>query len=183
MDHSDTPKEYADVQELLTEDGFSIGQYWYHGTSSGLVPSILKQGLVGDGDKDTSDRFQQTLGTIGNRQFETSEPVFLTQSKELAYYWAKQKTHTRNLYFRKGEEPTVIQVDISSDEIKPDAGAIAILLEPTNAYIAFLKEVYKKKGVAWREENPLELEREFFIHSMGMAYTPTIIPPERLNVL
>ncbi len=30
------------------------------------------------------------MATIGNNYTESVEPVFLTQSKELAYYWAQQ---------------------------------------------------------------------------------------------
>lgn len=183
MDNISIPQEFADAAERLSESGFSISGEWYHGTASGLVESIQANGLIGGGDKETTERLQNTLGTIGNRKFETSDPVFLTQSKELAYYWALKKAHTRNVYFQKNERPVVFQVAIAPEQVKPDAGAIAILLEPSNEYILFLKETYEKKGLEWDEINPLEAERAYFVDKLGMAYSFNNIPATDLELL
>jgi len=182
MSEITTPEYLKDAEELLTEQGFATDENWYHGTSSGLVKAILKDGLKGGGDAETAQREQKTLGTIGNRQFESSDPVFLTQSKELAYFWASRKAHTRNLYFRKDEEPVVLKVS-SPDKVSPDVGGTAILLEPSNEYIMMLQDMYEKKGIAWDETNPLQLPREFYLDKLGMAFSRDSIPAEKISVV
>jgi len=86
------PEIYNDVQTVLGEDGFAIptNGVWYHGTSSALVDSIKENGLVRSGDKAFNQVAKQTMATIGNSYTEQREPVFLTQSKALAYFWAEQ---------------------------------------------------------------------------------------------
>lgn len=177
-----TPEFLQDISELLSDSGFATNDTWYHGTSSGLVESIMTLGLSGGGDTETTERTQSTLGTIGNRQFESSEPVFLTQSKELAFYWAAQKTHTRNLYFKKDEIPVVIQVS-QPEKVSPDVGGTAMLLEPSNQYILTLKAIYEQHGVAWNDANPLEVPREFYLEKLGLAYSSKNIPAEKLSIL
>ncbi|MEC8102975.1 MAG: hypothetical protein VXZ24_12815 [Pseudomonadota bacterium] len=178
-----TPDYLKDAEQLLSDSGFATSDDWYHGTSSGLVSTILKDGLKGGGDSETAAREQGTLGTIGNRQFESSEPVFLTQSKELAYFWAARKAHTRNLYFRKEEEAVVLKIS-SPAKVTPDVGGTAILLEPSNTYIAMLKEVYEKKGIDWIDEsNPLKLPREIYLEKLGLGYSYDDIPAEKISVV
>jgi hypothetical protein len=108
--------------------------------------------------------------------------VFLTQSKELAFYWAAQKTHTRNLYFKKDEIPVVIQVS-QPEKVSPDVGGTAMLLEPSNQYILTLKAIYEQHGVAWNDANPLEVPREFYLEKLGLAYSSKNIPAEKLSIL
>ena len=182
MSDNITPEFLQDISVLLSDSGFATNDTWYHGTSSGLVESIMTLGLSGGGDTETTDRTQSTLGTIGNRQFESSEPVFLTQSKELAFYWAAQKTHTRNLYFKKDEIPVVIQVS-QPEKVSPDVGGTAMLLEPSNQYILTLKAIYEQHGVAWNDANPLEVPREFYLEKLGLAYSSKNIPAEKLSIL
>lgn len=182
MSDNITPEFLQDISELLSDSGFATNDTWYHGTSSGLVESIMTLGLSGGGDTETTERTQSTLGTIGNRQFESSEPVFLTQSKELAFYWAAQKTHTRNLYFKKDEIPVVIQVS-QPEKVSPDVGGTAMLLEPSNQYILTLKAIYEQHGVAWNDANPLEVPREFYLEKLGLAYSSKNIPAEKLSIL
>ena len=178
-----TPDYLKDAEQLLSENGFATSDDWYHGTASGLVDTILKDGLKGGGDTETAEREQGTLGTIGNRQFETSEPVFLTQSKELAYFWAARKAHTRNLYFRKEETPVVLKVS-QPEKVTPDVGGTAILLEPNNTYITMLKELYEKKGIAWIDEsNPLKLPRETYLDMLGLGYSYDNIPADKVSVV
>ncbi|MEQ3692389.1 MAG: hypothetical protein ABNH15_11945 [Alcanivorax sp.] len=182
MSDNITPEFLQDISVLLSDSGFATNDTWYHGTSSGLVESIMTLGLSGGGDTETTERTQSTLGTIGNRQFESSEPVFLTQSKELAFYWAAQKTHTRNLYFKKDEIPVVIQVS-QPEKVSPDVGGTAMLLEPSNQYILTLKAIYEQHGVAWNDANPLEVPREFYLEKLGLAYSSKNIPAEKLSIL
>lgn len=182
MSENITPEFLQDISVLLSESGFASNDTWYHGTSSGLVESIMTIGLKGGGDTETTERTQGTLGTIGNRQFESSEPVFLTQSKELAFYWAAQKTHTRNLYFKKDEIPVVIEVT-QPESISPDVGGTAMLLEPSNGYILTLKAIYERHGIAWDDVNPLEVPREFYLQKLAMAYSSKNIPAEKLAIV
>lgn len=182
MSENITPEFLQDVDTLLSEAGFATNDTWYHGTSSGLIESIMTLGLKGGGDTETTERTQSTLGTIGNRQFESHDPVFLTQSKEIAFYWAAQKAHTRNLYFRKDEIPVVIQVS-QPEKVSPDVGGTAMLLEPSNEYILTLQAIYESKGIAWEEVNPLEVPREFYLQKLAMAYSSENIPAEKLSIV
>ncbi|MDF1764446.1 MAG: hypothetical protein P1U57_13635 [Oleibacter sp.] len=177
------PSFLKDALTLLSADGFACGEQWYHGTSSGLVESILANGLKGGGDTELSERTQSTLGTIGNRQFESNDPVFLTQSKELALYWAISKMHTRNLYFQKNEAPVVLAVEIDNASIKSDVGATAILLEPSNDYILTIKSLYEEKGLTWEDVNPLQVDRQFFLNKLAMAYCNKDIPAAQVSVV
>lgn len=163
------PDSLNDLDQLMTDKGIACGDVWYHGTASGLLANIEKQGLIGGGDQELIDRTQQTLGTIGGRQFETQEPVFLTQSKALAYYWAVKKTHVRNMYFQKQETPVVLKV--TSTSVKPDVGGAALIMEPNNEYINFLKEAYEKQGLKLVELDPRTAKRDDYINQLGLAYT------------
>lgn len=173
------PDSINDLDQLMSDKGIDSGETWYHGTASGLLPSIEKQGLIGGGDQELTNRTQQTLGTIGGRQFETQEPIFLTQSKALAYYWAIKKTHVRNLYFQKQETPTVLAV--TSNAIKPDVGGAALLMEPNNEFITLLKEAYQQRGVELGELDPRKIAREEYISRLAMAYTLETIAPANIQ--
>ncbi len=183
MSEKKTPESLRDVSELLTEDGFTSSDRWYHGTASGLVKSIMSQGLTGGGDTETTERAQKTLGTIGNRQFASDDPVFLTQSKELAYYWAGVKTHARNLYFQKNETPVVLEVSIPSAQVKPDVGAAALVMEPSNEYITLLKKLYEENKITFEEVNPLKADRMYYLQKLAMAYTERTVSAEDLKLV
>ncbi len=183
MSEKNTPETLRDVSDLLTEEGFTSGECWYHGTASGLVKSIMSQGLIGGGDTETAERAQKTLGTIGNRQFASDDPVFLTQSKELAWYWAGIKTHSRNLYFQKSETPAVLEVRIAADQVKPDVGAAALLMEPSNEYVTLLKKLYEENKVTFEEVNPLKADRMYYLQKLAMAYTQSTVPVADITLL
>ena len=87
---SDVPTQFQDAKDLLTEDGFAVNDVWYHGTSSALWSSIKENGINRSGDRDLNKKAKNTMATIGNSYTETIQPVFLTQSKELAYLWAEK---------------------------------------------------------------------------------------------
>ena len=183
---SDTfpPQFLKDAVDLLEKDGFRTSDVWYHGTASGLAESIMTQGLIGGGDTETAQREQNTLGTIGNRQFAAADPVYLTQSRELALYWAIETTHRRNMFFQKNEFPLVLRVDMTGVEVKPDAGAAAIAIEPGNNYMEAVKLTYKEAGIDFPEDiNPMKIDRDFYLKKLGMAYSADAIPAERLSVV
>ena len=177
------PDFLKDATALLSADGFRTSNVWYHGTSSGLVEPILTHGLIGGGDTETKEREQQTLGTIGNRQFEANDPVYLTQSRELALFWAINKAHMRNLYFRQNEIPVVMQVSLDPSQVTGDVGAAALLYEPGNHYILTLKEIYEDAGIAWDDVDPMKADRNYYLHKLGMAYCKDTIPAEQLSVV
>jgi RNA:NAD 2'-phosphotransferase (TPT1/KptA family) len=128
---TDTPAFLNDTKALLTEQGLATGNAWYHGTSSALVESILKQGLMRSGDLALREATRKTMITIGDSFTETLEPVFLTQSKALAWYWACQTVRDRSVRFEGKETPVVLAVKLPEElnqRVKPDVGAASLLL-------------------------------------------------------
>jgi RNA:NAD 2'-phosphotransferase (TPT1/KptA family) len=85
-----TPILFQDAKDLLTKQGFVTSNTWYHGTSSALIDSIKEHGLKRSGDQVIKAAAKKVMATIGNHYIQSVEPVFLTQSKQLAYYWAQQ---------------------------------------------------------------------------------------------
>ena len=181
------PSYLQDFSQLVGADGVRLTGNWYHGTASGLQSPILTNGLIGGGDAELTNKLQGTLKTIGHQSVDVQEPVFLTQSKELAYFWAQQKAHTRSIYFGEQETPIVIEAKLPlamTDKVKPDAGGMALLLEPGNLYFTYLRELYKGNGHELaEEENPLKLDRSYFLNKIGLAYCNDAIPAEYLSVL
>lgn len=186
MSTESTPSQFQDTQQLLSEDGFRVSNIWYHGTASGLLESIQQQGLKGAGDAELMSRQQHLLKTIGHSSIGSDDPVFLTQSKELAYFWAQQKTHSRNLAFQQNEAPVVIAVTLADEEqssVRPDAGGAALVLEPGNAYMTFLKALYEAHGHTLEDANPLAMPRDYFLNKLGLAYRQAPIAADALTVL
>jgi len=186
MTEKHTPDYLSDISTKLRVNGIASDGIWYHGTASGLVDAIVADGLIGGGDSEFLNRTQQTLGTIGGRQFESKDPVFITQSKELAYYWAEQKTRARNIYFQKDETPVVFAINLPSelaDKVKPDVGAAALVMEPGNDYVTKLQELYIDNGITLNEVNPLQVDRSYFLQMLAMAYIQDQIPATALTLL
>lgn len=180
------PDYLKDAASLLTEDGFTTSNVWYHGTTSALVKTIKNKGLHGGGDTAWIKRTQGTLKTIGNRTFETNDPVFLTQSKELAYFWAQERAHFRTLYFKQEETPVVLKATLNADDnakVKPDFGGVALMMEPNNTYITYLKEIYKANGLELEEFDPTQADRMVFLNRLGLAYTNDYIPGKFIEVV
>lgn len=181
-----TPDYLKDADTLITKDGFPASNVWYHGTSSSLVKSIKNKGLHGGGDNAWIKRTQGTLKTIGNRTFETKDPVFLTQSKELAYFWAQQRTHSRNIYFQKDEVPAVLEItlnDSDNSKVNPDVGGAALVMEPNNAYITHLKSIFEKNGLDLDDFDPTKADRMTYLHRLGLAYTNDYIPGKFIQLV
>lgn len=184
---SNVPAHFQDLKDLLTESGITTSNTWYHGTSSALLDSIKKHGLKGAGDKAMEEAAKQTMSTIGgNYTASDDEPVFLTQSKELAYYWAKQAVRNRSVRIEGEEEPIVLAVNLPADKlakVKPDTGAAALLMVPGNVYIKDLGEIYKEHDQELPEMNPFKADRMDYLNKLGMAYIHEDISPEYLEVL
>lgn len=132
------------------------------------------------------ERQLKTLSTIGHTTPDQSEPVFLTQSKELAYYWAEQKTHSRNVYLQNNEAPIVLSMSLPAELdklVSTDAGGAALVLEPGNAYLLFLQERYEAAGFTFPEINPLTADRSVYLEVLGLAYIAQDIAPEYITPL
>lgn len=184
---NDIPTYLQDSTTLLTAEGFTVSDVWYHGTSSALVNSILEQGLKRSGDKSIKQIAKKTMATIGNNYTESIEPIFLTQSKELAYYWAKQTIRNRSVRFGGEEEPVVIEVRLPvelQDKVKPDVGAVSLLmLAEGEQYVVYTAELYEKNGLAAPDINLMQADRMEFLQKLGMAYYGKDIAADFISVV
>ena len=186
MTQIETPAPFKDASQLLSTDGFKSSGNWYHGTPSGLAAAILKNGLIGSGDADLNQMAKKAMATIGNSYTERKEPVFLTQSKELAYYWANEKVQLRKLRFGVDETAVVIELNLPealSVKVKPDVGAATMLLEDNNAYIEHLRELYAEHKLLLPELDPVKIDRMAYLNQLGMAYIDNDITSEHLSLL
>lgn len=191
---SETPTLFQDFNSLVSKEGIKSEGTWYHGTSSGLISSIQKQGLQGSGDQALNKRTAQTMNAIaqnsggiaGSTETEFKEPVFLTQSKEIAYFWAQAKTHSRNVYFNNNETPVIFEISLSddkADQVKPDVGGAALLIGPAGDYINYLKKKYDENGIDFDQLDPSPSDRMAYIKFLGMAYSTKDIEADDLKVL
>ncbi|MBQ0760725.1 MAG: hypothetical protein ACJAU3_001333 [Zhongshania sp.] len=171
---ADTPTFLKDAKDLLSEQGFAASNTWYHGTSSALVNSIKAQGLKRSGDKALKEAAKKTMATIGNDYTESVEPVFLTQSKELAFYWAEQTVRNRSVRIEGEEHPVVFAVDLPQDlnaNVKPDVGAASLLLlKEGEEFMAYLAGIYQESGLGAPDIDLMKAERMEYLHKLGMAY-------------
>ncbi len=180
-----TPDFLKDFADLVSEDGLKTSNVWYHGTASGLVSSIQAQGLKGSGDADLHQRQMKTLGTIGHEAVDQKDPVFLTQSKELADFWANAKAHTRSVYMGQEEKPVVFEVTLPEElnkQVITDAGGAALVLEPGNIYLLWLRELYEANGHKLPELD-YKMDRMDYMNRLGLAYCLVDIPAENLTLL
>ena len=168
------PTYLQDAKELLTDDGFATGDIWYHGTSSALIASIKGQGLKRSGDKALNQAAVKTMATIGNNYTESVEPVFLTQSKELAYYWAQQTVRERSVRFEGEEQPVVLEVNLSEKQrakVRPDVGAMSLLMMSVGEqFMAHLAKVYQENDIAGPDIDLRTADRMDYLNKLGMAY-------------
>ncbi|MFV8462713.1 hypothetical protein ACNO7T_16290 [Vibrio campbellii] len=168
------PKHLQDAKTLLSENGFATGDTWYHGTSSALIASIKGQGLKRSGDKALNQAAVKTMATIGNNYTESVEPVFLTQSKELAYYWAQQTVRERSVRFEGDEQPVVLEVNLSEKQrakVRPDVGAMSLLMMSVGEqFMAHLAKVYQESDIAGPDIDLRTADRMDYLNKLGMAY-------------
>lgn len=183
---SNVPDHLQDAKDLLTDQGFTTSNTWYHGTSSALLESIKEQGLRRSGDKALKQTAKKTMATIGNSYTESIEPVFLTQSKELAYYWAEQTLRERSVRFEGEEHTVVLAVKLPEEllsKVKPDTGAAGLLMVGGSSYLADLAEIYKANGQSLPEVDPIKADRMDYLNILGMAYINKNIDAQYLEVL
>ncbi len=186
MNEFTTPDFLKDAGQLLSADGFATSDVWYHGTASGLADAIRSGGLKGSGDAELMERQLKTLSTIGHESRDQKDPLFLTQSRELAYFWANQKAHTRALYMQQEETPVVFAVNLPADlnsRVTTDVGGAALLMEPGNLYLLWLKELYQQNGQQLPELNPFKCDRMDYLNRLGLAYLDAEIAPQYLTLL
>ncbi|WP_027858476.1 hypothetical protein [Marinobacterium jannaschii] len=184
---TNTPAFLKDANDLLTEKGFTTGNTWYHGTSSALVDSIKEQGLKRSGDKALKAAAKKTMATIGNSYTETTEPVFLTQSKELAHYWAQQTVRNRSVRIEGEEEAVVFEVKLPeglNTQVKPDVGAASLLLvQEGEIFMAHLAEIYQANGFTAPEIDLRNADRMEYLDKLGMAYFDADIEASHVELL
>lgn len=186
--HMLSPPDFLkDAKDLLSEQGFATGDTWYHGTSSALVDSIKQQGLKRSGDKALKAAAKKTMATIGDNYQESVEPVFITQSKELAFYWAQQTVRERNLRFGDEEQPVVLAVKLSevlSAQVKPDVGAASLLLlKEGESFMAYLASIYQEHTNRTPEIDLMKADRLEYLNTLGMAYFDADIDAAYVEVL
>ncbi|MFT6914595.1 MAG: hypothetical protein ACJAWL_000891 [Motiliproteus sp.] len=181
------PTYLQDASALLSESGFKSAETWYHGTSSALLDSILEQGLKGSGDQALQQATLNTMTTIGEKAFTPSkEPVFLTQSRELAFYWAERSVRERGVRFAGDEQPVVLALDLPEtlrQRVKPDVGAAALLLVNNDGFFEHLQAVYSRSGFSCPELDALGNDRMDYLTRLGMAYIDQDIAAEHLHLL
>ncbi len=184
---TNAPAHLQDAKDLLSESGFATSDVWYHGTSSALLDSIKKQGLKRSGDKAIKEATKSTMETIGGSYNETAEPVFLTQSKELAYYWAEQTVRDRSVRFEGKEEAIVLAVKLPEElrsKVRPDTGAASLLMViGSSKYLEDLSKIYKANGHTLAEIDPIKADRMDYLNKLGMAYIDQDVDAQYLDVL
>lgn len=182
------PAYLQDASTLLSEAGFACGETWYHGTSSALLDSIMEQGLKGSGDQALQQAARNTMATIGDKAFQqTKEPVFLTQSRELAFYWAERCVRDRSVRFEGDEQPVVLALELPEvlrQKVKPDVGAAALLMASSgDGVLEYLETLYSRCGVIFPEFDPIRADRMAYLTQLGMAYIDQDIDSDYLCVL
>lgn len=181
-----TPEYLQDAAQLLTATGFATSQTWYHGTASGLVDSILKQGLKQSGDTESNQRTKGAMTTIGGSYKESKNPVFLTQSKELAFFWATVASNSRNKLFANNETPAVLAITLPievNDKVKPDVGAAALLMAGDCDYFDALNKIYQDHQLDAPQIDPIKADRMEYLNLLGMAYCNQSIASEHITIL
>jgi len=184
---SNIPNYLEDATVLLTEDGFATGDIWYHGTSSALADSITSYGLKRSGDKAMKLAAKNTMTTIGNNYTESTEPVFLTQSKELAYYWAEQAVRERSVRF-EGEEHAVVFAVLLPEEqssaVLPDVGAASLLMiKEGESYMAYVAKIYQDCNAGVLDIDLMKANRLEYLNKLGMAYINKDIDAEYVSLV
>ena len=182
-----TPTFLQDSKYLLTKQGFAASNTWYHGTSSALIGSIKEHGLKRSGDQVLKAAAKKTMATIGNHYTESVEPVFLTQSKELAYYWAQQAIRNRSVRIEGTELPAIITVNLPealNNKVKPDVGAASLLLvKEGEKFMAFLAGIYFENNFETPNIDLMKADRLEYLNKLGMAYYDADIDASLLGIV
>jgi len=184
---TDIPNSLRDAKDLLSKNGFAISDVWYHGTSSALVGSIKGSGLRRSGDREMNQAAKSTMATIGNNYTEQREPVFLTQSKELAFYWAEQTVRRRSVRVEGDESPVIFEVKLPEDQralVKPDVGAAGLLMvKEGEHFMAYLAKLYQDNEVGVLDIDLMKADRQEYLSKLGMAYIDKDIAPGYVSLV
>ncbi len=184
---SDTPSYLQDATDLLTKDGFATGEIWYHGTSSSLASSIESDGLKRSGDRAMKQAAKSTMATIGNSYTESVEPVFLTQSKELAYYWAEQTVRERSVRFEGEETAVVFAIKLPEEQntkVLPDVGAASLLMvKEGESYMLYVAKLYQDCHAGELDIDLMKAGRLEYLNKLGMAYINKDIDAEFVSIV
>lgn len=185
MSQADIPAYLKDAAQLLSDNGFATSDVWYHGTSSGLLASIKEKGLNRSGDRESNQSIKNTMATIGNAYTESVQPVFLTQSKQLAYYWASRKARFRTQRMGQEEAPVVLAVSLDEnlkDKVRADAGGAALIIA-RDAYIEYIEAVYDDNGQTLGELDPMKMDGKTCLAKLGLAYLDTNVPADSIQLV
>ena len=182
-----TSKLPQDNQEQLTEQGFVSSNIWYHGTSSTLAPSIQREGLKRSGDTQLNEAAVKTMATIGNKFTQSTEPVFLTQSKSLALYWAEQTVRERSVRVEGTETAVVFAITLPealNNQVKPDVGAASLLLlKEGENFMMTLAALYQSHNLNAPQIDLKGADRLEYLNKLAMAYIDNDIPAEHIKLL
>lgn len=189
IDMIELPEIYNDIDTVLTKDGFSVPSdgVWYHGTSSALLDSIVENGLNRSGDQAFNQAAKNTMATIGNNYTEQREPVFVTQSKALAYFWAEQCVRRRSVRFDGEESPVVLTITLdnaTAAKVRPDVGAAGLLMiKEGEAFMIYLAKLYEEAGLDALDIDLMKADREEYLNKLGMAYIDQDLSVEQIKQL
>ena len=189
IDMIELPEIYNDIDTVLTKDGFSVPAdgVWYHGTSSALLDSIVENGLNRSGDQAFNQAAKNTMATIGNNYTEQREPVFVTQSKALAYFWAEQCVRRRSVRFDGEESPVVLTITLdnaTAAKVRPDVGAAGLLMiKEGEAFMIYLAKLYEQAGLEALDIDLMKADREEYLNKLGMAYIDQDLSSEQIKQL
>ena len=130
--------------------------------------------MLRSGDKEFNEAVKKTMTTIGDRHAEIIEPVFLTQSKQLAFYWAEQTVKNRSARFADEGRAVVFAVTLPKQlnaQVKPDVGAASILLTKEGEnYMAYLGGIFEANDLGFPEIDLMNANRMEYLNTLGMAY-------------
>ncbi len=184
---TDTPSYLQDAKTLLSKDGFKTNNVWYHGTTSALASSILETGLKCSGDQAMNQATKKTMATIGNNYTESTDPIFVCPSRELAFYWAQQTVKRRGNRFSQEEQPVVIRIELPpelADQVKPDVGAVSLsMLEEGEQYLAFLAKLYQQNNAGPLDIDLRKADRMDYLNKLGLGYYQDDIDAKYLSMI
>jgi hypothetical protein len=168
------------MNDLLKASGFKLSNVWYHGTSSLLVSSILEKGLKVSGDDELNSHVKSTMESMGLLYTPNKEPIYLTPSKEIAHYWAKQTVMARNSRLRDGNKGAVLKIVLPGDLnelVEPDIGGYKRVIDNKEEYFFVLQEIYKAKNIVL----PSNIDYSNVIQFFGLAFISQVISSEYIS--
>jgi hypothetical protein len=90
------------------------------------------------------------------------------------------------VYFQKDETPAVIKITLTEDDnakVNPDAGGAALIMEPNNEYVTYVKTIFAANGQDLDDFDPTKADRMIYLNRLGLAYTNDYIPGKFIEVV